>query len=563
MAGEYFKSYIDGSKTFYFVESRNIKVFPCSYRGYYDTTGTTPRLVTFDPEARLNTEANFIHAGAGDGSTDSYIINWIYDNPETAKNVLKCIIGGYYFEIFNVTPADFKARNVTTLYIKTRNIEIQEATDDGDRARSTEILGTAISASDLYLDKPSNGLTLFTGLFADVDNVSGATYTSKLTLVDGLEWRILTSKFLPKLFAGKGELSVVINDEDNEAIGNKSVAMGEDTFVKGNNSVAEGHNEYQSIPFTSAAALTYKVNSTWKNAFHIGDYIFYNNILTTIESITDSGGENIIIQLVDSIGMSLNNAYVKLIKAGVFGKDSHGEGKNVWVDSQESHAEGSYTKATGSDYYLDSNNIHHYSRHAEGILTVAEKAGAHAEGIETTALGTASHAEGKETSTNGNNSHAEGYKSVTGGDYETNTLAAGTGTNGAAAHAEGNATIAKGVASHSEGRLTFASGENSHAEGDGTTASGNAAHAEGLGTTANQDYQHVFGKYNNTANDSNLVEMVGWGTDSAPKNIRTLDANGNEELSGSLSFRSGTSLKATMAYDPDREVIKFTFEETN
>jgi len=194
---------------------------------------------------------------------------------------------------------------------------------------------------------------------------------------------------------------------------------------------------------------------------------------------------------------------------------------------------------------------------------VAEKAGAHAEGIETTALGTASHAEGKETSTNGNNSHAEGYKSVTGGDYETNTLAAGTGTNGAAAHAEGNATIAKGVASHSEGRLTFASGENSHAEGDGTTASGNAAHAEGLGTTANQDYQHVFGKYNNTANDSNLVEMVGWGTDSAPKNIRTLDANGNEELSGSLSFRSGTSLKATMAYDPDREVIKFTFEETN
>ena len=38
-----------------YIESQNIRVFPCAYRGYYDSTN--PKV--FDPEARATTEANF------------------------------------------------------------------------------------------------------------------------------------------------------------------------------------------------------------------------------------------------------------------------------------------------------------------------------------------------------------------------------------------------------------------------------------------------------------------------------------------------------------------------
>jgi hypothetical protein len=53
----------------YFFGSQYIKVFPCSYRGEYEKAG---KKNSFDPEARLNTEYNFVNLPGFAGHT-SYI----------------------------------------------------------------------------------------------------------------------------------------------------------------------------------------------------------------------------------------------------------------------------------------------------------------------------------------------------------------------------------------------------------------------------------------------------------------------------------------------------------
>ena len=74
----------------YFIESKNIKVFPCSYRGF-DESGNI-----FDPEANGFTEYNF----ANIYGKQTKLISWSGD-------LLKCVIDGYYFEINGIEPTDF------------------------------------------------------------------------------------------------------------------------------------------------------------------------------------------------------------------------------------------------------------------------------------------------------------------------------------------------------------------------------------------------------------------------------------------------------------------------
>ena len=84
--------------------------------------------------------------------------------------------------------------------------------------------------------------------------------------------------------------------------------------------------------------------------------------------------------------------------------------------------------------------------HAEGVDTTANGDYSHAEGGYTTANGVASHAEGNTTSTIGDYSHAEGRGTTTYGDYS---------------HTEGDSTNAVGYASHAEGESSK-TGENAY-----------------------------------------------------------------------------------------------------
>ena len=141
------------------------------------------------------------------------------------------------------------------------------------------------------------------------------------------------------------------------------------------------------------------------------------------------------------------------------------------------------------------------------------------------ASGNYSHAEGSGTVASGGYSHAEGYNCI---------------SSGTRSHAEGYNTKASNAGSHSEGYYTTASGNfGTHAEGYNTIASGNASHAQGWGTKASSDYQHVEGKYNVEDTDDTYVHIVGWGaSDTARKNIHTIDTSGNAVFAGSCTATS-------------------------
>ena len=114
-----------------YFKSKDVRVFPCSYRGNYEKDNGS---VTFDPEARLNTESNLISAGGKLGLKESYLIE------KTSGNVAKFVICGYYFEISNINSYDDQLSN-KRLFVKLTGKPIKD--DDGtDRARSTKVLGS-------------------------------------------------------------------------------------------------------------------------------------------------------------------------------------------------------------------------------------------------------------------------------------------------------------------------------------------------------------------------------------------------------------------------------------
>lgn len=236
------------------------------------------------------------------------------------------------------------------------------------------------------------------------------------------------------------------------------------------------------------------------------------------------------------------------------GMYSHAEGTNASALGSYAHAEGEGSRAGGR------------AAHAEGYQTSSAGMGNHAEGsnCECRGLG-GSHAEGYHTKvlstsdSNGTGAHAEGMYSIAqanGAHAEGDTTLA-SGNN---SHAEGWLTIANNYNSHAEGYNTEASGYASHAEGNGAKASGNASHAEGVGTIANKESQHVVGRWNvaDPAGSGSLtyLEIVGNGSENSRFNIRTLDYNGNEYISGTLTQSSDERLKEECGEVPDVSGVK-------
>lgn len=158
------------------------------------------------------------------------------------------------------------------------------------------------------------------------------------------------------------------------------------------------------------------------------------------------------------------------------------------------------------------------------------------------AIGLHSHAEGTQTTASGAQSHAEGSR---------------TTSSGVQSHAEGCDTTSSGAQSHAEGIGTTSSGMFSHAEGLVSVASGLASHADGIGTKACGKSEHVFGAYNiptnveDSTSRSQYIEIVGNGYEDdgvdVPSNARTLDWDGNEAISGSLTLGLGTENAVTIS----------------
>ena len=144
-----------------YIESQNIRVFPCAYRGYYNKTEQS---LVFDPEARATTEANFTNTFHKlSNNKESYVIAWIPNSNADGTGTLKCVIGGYYFEIYNHTIENFFYKEEDTfkpyyLCIRTdSSIKLGtadvEGTNNADRSRTTSILQPFYeNVADQYLD---------------------------------------------------------------------------------------------------------------------------------------------------------------------------------------------------------------------------------------------------------------------------------------------------------------------------------------------------------------------------------------------------------------------------
>ena len=217
----------------------------------------------------------------------------------------------------------------------------------------------------------------------------------------------------------------------------------------------------------------------------------------------------------------------------------HAEGSDTNAGEYGDHAEGDGCRAIGGD------------SHAEGDWTLAKEYASHSEGNQTTAMGQASHAEGAWSKAVGDSSHAEGEECITQG-YSSHAEGYNTKATRDSAHAEGEYTLASGYASHAGGEHCTASGSDSFAGGLYTEVSGKwGSFAYGNHLIANSRSQFVFGECNiadeNASTDGSAkgkyIEIVGNGNvyiddkgvisdDVVRSNARTLDWNGNEELSG-------------------------------
>ena len=253
-----------------YIESQNIKVFPCAYRGYYKVNNegqAKPETLVFDPEARATTEANFTNTFHKlSDNKESYVIAWI-PTSNTTKGTLKCVIGGYYFEIYDHSMSDFFYTDTDDntikpyyLCIKTESISLGTSASDDVDARTTKVLssfGGAANYLDVYSEDQNN--YAFTGLLVSKAVVENATASLAPFIViskddkgtKSYDYKIDPAK-LPitnLLDVGSGNYSLRMIEDNTAsgsnttiAIGDYSVALGLKTTATGEASTALGNN---------------------------------------------------------------------------------------------------------------------------------------------------------------------------------------------------------------------------------------------------------------------------------------------------------------------------------
>lgn len=211
-----------------YFKSTDVKIFPCAYRG--QNASNEP----INPEASSFTEYNFTNIYSKQGEKkESFIISY-------TENELKCVIGGYYFEITNFDK--YKKSDYKYLAIKIANKELipfEGATPTVlDDTTNNIFLGVAGGSSLDELSGCSASLQIFDSYEETVGDSTSATTKYKLCE---------SSKRLEDIIgAGKGKYSIgsyyTDNDQSllNTASGKHSIAFGEKVAAKNDYAVVLG-----------------------------------------------------------------------------------------------------------------------------------------------------------------------------------------------------------------------------------------------------------------------------------------------------------------------------------
>lgn len=238
----------DGTLTnAYVIESGNVKVFPCSYRGFDESENI------YDPEATGFTEYNF----ANIYGKQTKLISW------TGK-LLKCVIDGYYFEINDIESTDF--------YIEGKLYKFAIVLEDLPIVGSykTKVLKSIKADNDKYLDTTIDGANCFTGLAlipSKGTDINGAIYFSPCKLDEKnntavIDWQAY--RLTDVLDTGKGDGSVRMLGTDKTGESTFCSAPGENAFAIGKNTTAGGD-------FSIAGGT--KSSTSFENSVVIGDHV--------------------------------------------------------------------------------------------------------------------------------------------------------------------------------------------------------------------------------------------------------------------------------------------------
>ena len=207
-----------------YFKSEDVKVFPCAYRGYRESSAEA-----LDPSARSFTEYNFSNIYSNiSANKPSYVISY-----NTTDDILKCIIGGYYFEISNVSTYSFKWLG----------IQLSQVNNTADNNDSKSVVLVPVGTGDInvnYLDSEETGEFLGVRYSNEETNCS---YSLQVFDADGNIYE--RSKRLEDSFGhGAGKYSIYSADDKNasEANGQHSVALGRNNTAAHDYSTAIGNN---------------------------------------------------------------------------------------------------------------------------------------------------------------------------------------------------------------------------------------------------------------------------------------------------------------------------------
>jgi len=227
-----------------YFQSKDIKVFPCAYRGYKDLGSG----LIFNPESRGFTEYNFSHIYNRTAKNNgSYLISWENSaEDDDGIGVLKCVVGGYYFEIYGVKAKDLADKK---LAIRTRAITLNTySNEDLTDVNKTYTLKSYLNESADWLDiQTTSGLYAFTGL-AVLEASDTSANQGELQLVKSFkvfDSSTATYKILPEtkrlddiLITGTGKDAIQMLD--NSASGEAAIALGSGNNAIGNHSITLG-----------------------------------------------------------------------------------------------------------------------------------------------------------------------------------------------------------------------------------------------------------------------------------------------------------------------------------
>lgn len=292
-----------------YFQSKHIKIFPSSFRGQYIKQGDTNQ-ITIDPEARLNTEANFVQPKSDIGK-NTYIIEY----NETDK-IIKFILGGYYFEISEIDKyINYLAGK--ELGIKLRDITLKNS-DGVDSMRVTKLLDSWESSSEDILDMSTEIEQIvyyyFTGLKILEQSEASAAHI-KLFNDDK---SLCKEKLLPKIDHGTGD-NTLIHGEGLDAAYTNQTVIGK-------------YNDNKSTSIFEVGVGISDANR--KNAVEVTDTkttlnnnVDITNTLTTKENLIVNGTSELDGNVkIDSTTVSTNTSSGALVVAGGVGI---GDGVNI------------------------------------------------------------------------------------------------------------------------------------------------------------------------------------------------------------------------------------------